>query len=74
MYAYIPMTSTTKLHTSKFPLMSCAWQWTLVCPIGNGVPDFGAHVMFGSWLELSVALGSLHVTTAVACPGSVEIV
>ena len=66
------MTSATKSHTAKLLPLSSAEHWTLVCPIGNRVPDFGTHVMFGSWLELSVALRSFHVTTAVACPGSVK--
>ena len=70
----LPWTSTTKLHFAKLPLSSCAVQVTFVCPIGNLVPDLGMHVMFGSWLELSTAMGSFQTTTAVACPGSVETV
>ena len=67
----LPLTATTMLHFAKLPLLSCAVQVTFVCPIGNLVPDIGIHVMFGSWLELSIAWGSFQITTAVACPGSV---
>ena len=49
-------------------------QFTFVGPIGNVVPGSESHVMFGSWLELSVAMGSLHETTAAACRGFVVLV
>ena len=54
------------------PLLSCAVQLTFVGPIGNLVPDLGIHVMIGSWLELSTALGSFQITRAVDCPSSVK--
>ena len=72
--AYIPVTLTSKRHVAMLPLRSSALHTTSVCPMVKLDPDVGKHDTLTTSLELSVALGASHTTTAVGCPTSASTV
>src|SRR5712691_275838 len=51
-----PLTVTVKLPTEVLPAASFAEQLTVVVPIGNVLPEAGAHATVGDTPELSVAV------------------
>ena len=62
---------TLKEHVSVFPVGSVDVYVTVVVPMGKVLP--GVWDGDSVWLpELSVAVGSVQVTFAVAAPGSVD--
>ena len=66
----IPFTVMSKVQLSVFPEPSVDVKVTEVVPIGKLSP--GLSIVVSVWLpELSVAVGSVQVTLAVAIPASV---
>lgn len=62
---------TLNLHSPTFPVSSEAWYRMVCSPAGNLSPGlFPEYVMLGMYPELSVAVGSVHVTVTDVVPMS----
>ena len=60
----LPTTVTSKLHTASFPVPSVKVYVTVTVPTVNRSPVFAVATTDGTAPELSVAVGTVHSTTA----------
>ena len=61
------MTVTVNLQLAVFPKISVKSYLTIVEPTGNNIPDTCVESLLTASPELSVAVGSIHVTVTGFC-------
>ena len=69
---FVPMTPTLKVQLALFPCSSSTKTRTVVFPAGKSLPDSGMTRTLSGFPELSLTIGSSHVTIARYLPGSVD--